>query len=116
MEKQILFVEDGSVMDCDLDEIRELGILPIIYRQGGNIPEFRTVNITEYENIQKEPIVNQVKEDLLAALSEFLFTNATSHDYYDNERREHIYKMVYNGTIIDFMDDFGKFLEEDKQQ
>lgn len=35
----ILLVEDGSVDDCDIDPMKELGYKVIIYRQGANKPE-----------------------------------------------------------------------------
>ena len=45
MEKNILFVEDGSVDELDIEILRDLGIVTVTYRQGACMPTFETVNV-----------------------------------------------------------------------
>lgn len=120
MEKQLLFVEDGSLSLNTLNKLaKEHGLKDqniIWYEKGAAKPELVSFDTTQNSEVYKQ----EAKEEILNSLYKFLIDRTERTSNMDNNRWSTqygiCYKTTYRGTIDELMDEFKQLLDNQRTE
>lgn len=115
MVHNLIFIEDGSLNEGNLDKLRKAGITDdnfVVYRQGSTKPELVSVendNRPSEVEIMKKTIATY-KNVVFGALEKFIIDNTQREAFYNDILCRNQHKIIYRGSIEDFLDNFREFL------
>ena len=116
MVNNFIFVEDGSLKQEDLKKLFTVSGMSdanvIRYKQGATKPELVSV---ENDNRPSEvEIMNKTIETYrnvgFGALEKFIIGNTQREAFYNDILCRNQHKIIYRGSIEDFLDNFREFL------
>lgn len=119
MVNNLIFIEDGSLNEGNLDKLRKAGITDdnfVVYRQGSTKPELVSVNNNDDVQDIVNEIEQQIKNNIFETLEKYLdnVSDKKSNDGYNLEtcKLETYHVFTVYDSVQDFVAKFKKFVED----